>query len=140
MRTLQLYAAILLLALLGVSVSSARAATQVVIVGDYYFDPTSFTINPGDTVEWQCVGRYGDPWEFHNIQSVEDNFTTLGRIFAFNLRPGDTAMFTFTNAGVYEYICTQHFWTEGGTEHGFITAATTPVTPTTWGIIKALYR
>lgn len=76
------------------------------------FEPQNITIKVGDTVEWKNVGNSvhhatSDPSE---AMKPEDASTPNGAK-AFDsgfLHPGDTYSHTFTEPGIYNYVCAPH--------------------------------
>ena len=97
--------------------SIARAAdnpTVVIRMVDMpaSFEPQQVTIKVGDTVEWKNVGNSvhhasSDPSE----AMKPGDATTPSGAKAFDsgfLRPGDTYSHTFTEPGVYNYVCAPH--------------------------------
>lgn len=111
----------LLLAML-MSVETASALKQVVLVGNFYFNPSSFTIQVGDTVRWQ--------W-------VEGNHTTTSVSVPAGASSWDSPInsgnqffeYKVTVAGTFNYHCTPH----AGIQTGSFTASgggpTLSVTP-----------
>jgi len=90
--------AVLLLTPLG------AAANVNINVMNYSFSPNNVTINPGDTVTWNWVGGV------HTITSgVASNCTGAGTLFDENSDVSHQMfVFTFTNAGVFDYFCRVH--------------------------------
>ncbi len=81
--------------------SSARAATMDVSISNFAFNPSSLTVNVGDTVHWT------------NNDSVTHTVTagtspTPNGMFDTTLAPGATFDFTFTSAGTFSYFCKIH--------------------------------
>jgi uncharacterized surface protein with fasciclin (FAS1) repeats len=84
--------------------ANVNAANYNIDSGDYYYYPSSLTVNVGDTVNWTNLGGY------HNVNF--DINTISGNSFnnpvSFISSPtGPGAMYThvFTVAGTYEYDC-----------------------------------
>ena len=93
----------LLLGLLtGASASTVVAATNTVVIGNYFFNPTNLTINLGDTVRWT-----NSVWP--NV--IHDSTRAS---MPFNWASPDldgsptTFLLTFTNAGTFPYYCERH--------------------------------
>jgi len=89
------------LLLLGANVN---AANYNIDSGDYFYSPSSLTVNVGDTVSWTNLGG------FHNvnfdINSISGN--SFNNPVSFISSPtGPGAMYThvFTVAGIYQYDC-----------------------------------
>ena len=79
--------------------SAGRAATFNISVGDNFFNPSSQTINVGDTVVWIWIG-FGT----HDVTS-----SSLPTVLASgNKMNGGTFSFTFSSAGTFPYVCTRH--------------------------------
>ncbi len=76
---------------------SAFAATNIVRIGSYFFNPTNITINLGDTITWS------------NALALAHDTTQATNLWAGPLLSnGMTFSFTFTNAGFYPYFCKTH--------------------------------
>ncbi|WP_303310396.1 T9SS type A sorting domain-containing protein [Hymenobacter sp. BT730] len=95
---------------------TAAAATHIVKVRNFVFDPQSLTINAGDIVNFQ--------WENGTHPVVSDN----NAFAAFTMAAATpTASRTFATAGSFPYHCTLH-GTPGNGMFGTITVnAATPV-------------
>lgn len=83
---------------------TSRAATNTVLVGNYFFNPTNLTINVGDTVRWtntvastttHDVTRTNTPFQW-----ASPNLTSANRTF----------LLTFSNAGTFFYFCDIHVY------------------------------
>ncbi len=80
--------------------SASFAATNIVRIGDYWFNPTNITINVGDTVTWTNVGTVTHDSSSDLATNVWDSP---------NILAGNAYSFTFTNiTGYYPYICALH--------------------------------
>jgi uncharacterized protein (TIGR03118 family) len=90
--------ALLCLPLLIGGANPAPAATHVVQLVNYAFQPQYLTIDAGDTVLWTNTTLTG-----HNVVS-SNNVWTAPPLF---IRPG-TFSFTFSQAGSYGYYCSPH--------------------------------
>jgi plastocyanin len=85
--------------------SNLHGATQTVVVGTFFFNPTNVSIFQGDTIIWtnrsttthdSSQGALSTPdaqrlWKSPNMAAFSGNYR-----------------FTFTNAGFYPYVCLQH--------------------------------
>lgn len=80
------------------------AATNTVIIGNYFFNPTNLTINVGDTVLWTNA-----VWQSRSHDTTRTN-TPFSWVSP-NL-DGTPATFpvTFLAAGYYPYYCNQHVY------------------------------
>jgi plastocyanin len=88
---------LLILAALAWVLPSARSATYVVRIGDYWFNATNLTINVGDTVTWS------------NTSLTAHDTTQNTNLWASQqLAQGQTFSYNFTKAGRYPYICKVH--------------------------------
>src|SRR6266536_4099934 len=77
---------------------AGHASTLVAIeTGDNYFSPLEITVNAGDTVVWTNIGA-----DAHTITSADHTWGTD------DIEPGATYSYTFTQPGVYAYICLLH--------------------------------
>jgi len=73
------------------------AATNIVKIGDYFYDPTNITINVGDTIKWT-----------NTVLTAHDTTQQTNLWASPQLTFHQTFSFTFTNAGFYPYICALH--------------------------------
>lgn len=76
-------------------------ARTTVEMKDERFSPVRQQIDSGTTVVWQNVGSTShvvDSVQFHDTAD-EWQFRTQ------TLRPGDSAVYTFDDEGIYEYYC-----------------------------------
>ena len=91
--------------LLAVSATCADAATVRVrmVDGPPYYDPKTIEIGVGDTVEWFNTG----PTMQHVLTNENATF------FSNDVPVGKSWTYTFTKAGVYEYLCFRHFFMKG---------------------------
>jgi len=78
---------------------AARAATASVTIVDFAFNPSSLTINLGDTVTWTNTGTYA-----HTVTS------DTGAFASGQLANGGTFSYTFNTYGTgsYAYHCSNH--------------------------------
>ncbi|MFI9383776.1 cupredoxin family copper-binding protein [Kutzneria sp. NPDC052558] len=77
----------------------AFAATQAVTMAQYAFAPASLTVHVGDAITWT------------NQDQAPHDVTTTGGPVALRsptLSTGQSWTYTFTQAGVYAYICSIH--------------------------------
>lgn len=92
----------LLVAVCAAGCGPAHAATNLVLIGNYFFNPTNLTIAVGDTVLWSNTvaatmvhdstsTNAAMPW-------ASGDLTSTRRTFAL----------TFTNAGRFPYMCARH--------------------------------
>jgi len=83
-----------------------RGATVTVQIFDYYFTPTNITVQPGDTVTW--INRSGTAHDTTQYDpATQDGFLWMSDVFG----RGESFSFTFSNPGVFPYICATHFFT-----------------------------
>src|SRR5436190_14545990 len=93
-----------LVALMLTSSPALQAATNLVEMGDYFFDPAIITINPGDAIKWtNTVATIHD--STHSPPSGPLLWKS-GLLAAGTTKQSFT--FVFTNAGVYPYFCLFH--------------------------------
>jgi plastocyanin/ribosomal protein S18 acetylase RimI-like enzyme len=76
---------------------AAAPATHNVSIINFNMNPTTLTINTGDTVTW--TNQDGDA---HDVHSTTEEFHSP------LLNKGDTWSFTFNKPGTFEYYCTPH--------------------------------
>lgn len=81
---------------------TASAGTGAVEMFDFGFDPNTTTIATGETIEWENAGE-----TIHNVKGKG--------FFSDGMQPGDTFEHEFSEAGVYDYLCTLHPDTMQGT-------------------------
>ena len=81
-----------------VTISRAKASgTHTVSIVDFAFDPTALSVKVGDTVQWINNGTAD---EGHNV--IGDGLASPV------LHTGESYSFTFSTAGIYDYVCTIH--------------------------------
>lgn len=85
-----------------VGTANLHAATNVVQIGNYFFNPTNLTVNVGDTVLWTNTTAASVA---HDTTSTNAAFPwssgqLSGSIRTFSLR--------FTNVGTFPYLCATH--------------------------------
>jgi hypothetical protein len=88
---------------LGLNGLPLRAATNLVLIGNYFFNPTNLTINVGDTVVWTNT----------TAPNTTHDTTSTNAAFAWNSTnylgvAGRTYSLTFSNAGTFPYMCATH--------------------------------
>lgn len=80
------------------------AVTNTVLIGSYFFNPNTLTINVGDTVRWTNT----------TFASVTHDVTRTNTPFSWASPDLDgtptTFLLTFNNAGVYPYYCERHVY------------------------------
>jgi len=91
-------AAFLLCGMLAVKL---QAATHTVEVGDFFFRPSTVSINVGDTVNWSVIEGFHD--------TTSGNPPTGATWESDLLLAGESFQFTFDTAGSYPYVCAFHF-------------------------------
>jgi len=95
---------ILLFSLLTVVGASTYGATNTVLIGSYFFNPTNLTINIGDTVRWTNTA----------FNTVIHDTTRTNSPFSWASPDLDgsptTFLLTFTNAGTFPYYCERHVY------------------------------
>ncbi|KUG19129.1 copper binding protein, plastocyanin/azurin family [hydrocarbon metagenome] len=95
-----------------VSGQTPETVNIALIESTYY--PASITVEPGTTVIWTNHDSVN-----HTVTSTEDHFDS-GR-----LAPGETFEFTFTDPGIYRYVCSIHPSTPDPLMHGEIIVSET---------------
>lgn len=112
--------------------TSLPAATNVVLIGSFFFSPTNLTINAGDTVLWT------------NTVATTITHDSTSTNAAFPWASGDltsarrTFSLTFTNSGTFPYMCARHVLAPlPGNRHpeqtGTVSVVTASVPPPTLG-------
>jgi plastocyanin len=146
---------------LGLVPAPAEATTFDIAVINFAFDPDDITIDVGDTVRWtndpvlsdrehtvtdaRCAEAGGaGPCEFDNCG--EDGRFGGGCLnFANAILPGDSTSHTFNTAGVFEFVCTIHFFVGtinvGGvaTQPDLRVTSITSITSTTAPNLKTIF-
>src|SRR6266498_2291860 len=87
----------LAISLLVLQTTGGRAATSIVQMVDFAFNPTTINISPGDTITWTNT----TPTQHDTV-----SFSNLWRSSL--LARGQTFSFTFANAGNFPYFCSPH--------------------------------
>ncbi len=88
---------------LTLSITTIAQVTHQVTVQNFEFSPSDLVINEGDIVEWTNVDG------FHNVNGTFDTYP--GNTESFGNDPGSAGWsysFTFTTAGVNDYLCDIH--------------------------------
>ncbi len=138
-------AIIVLMALASLSFSPPPARADVnVDVDDFFFYPRDVVIAPGETVTWTVANG------FHTSTSgLDSNDPAAGVIWDSDfLLPGSVYARTFSDAGVYPYFCRFHdaLDMKGTVTVSRVRAARlkgaegAAAEPTSWGMIKGIYR
>ena len=85
---------------------AGHASTAIVAIetGDNYFSPLQITVGAGDTVVWTNIGA-----DSHTITPADGSWGTD------DIEPGATYSYTFTQPGVYPYVCLIHINHHQGT-------------------------
>lgn len=73
------------------------AVDRVDLPRSYRFVPAAITVPAGATVTWTNSDVFT-----HSVRLVDDGGTVL------IIKPGDSARFTFTSAGLHRYDCSFH--------------------------------
>jgi len=79
------------------STGLAYAATNGVVIGDYFFNPTNVVISPGDRIIWT-----------NRAAQLHDSSSRSNLWLSGNLGSNSTFGFTFANPGYYPYACNRH--------------------------------
>ena len=86
--------------------SSDESTHTVTLQHDDRFHPGDLRIDVGDTVRWEHMD--GD--EEHSVTSGEPDTEQAGEVFDQDLEEeGDEFLFTFTQAGSFDYFCRYHY-------------------------------
>ena len=82
-----------------------HGATQTVVIGSFFFNPTNVSIFQGDTIIWTNRSTLA-----HDSTQGAASTPTAERLWRSPNLPAAIGnyRFTFTNAGFYPYICLQH--------------------------------
>lgn len=93
---------------------SSFAATNVVLIGDYFYNPVNSAINAGDTILWT------------NTVNTSHDSTSRSNVWGSpTLAFHGTYAFTFTNTGNYPYYCVFHVIVHPE-QTGLVSVATAP--------------
>jgi plastocyanin len=79
------------------------------------FQPSTLTVNLGDTVTWTVTQSIGEP---HSVTSGTPNDATTGKVFDSGIKlknDGDSFSWQFTAPGTYPFFCQVHPDTMTGT-------------------------
>jgi plastocyanin len=76
---------------------AASAATHVVTIRGFAFEPQTLAVAPGDVIEWVNKDIVD-----HTATSVDPAFDSKG------VRPGASWRWTAARAGQYRYVCAFH--------------------------------
>ena len=86
---------------------STFAATHIVSMVNYRFDPANLSIAVGDTVTWRCDELFHDTVSGAN--GVANGLWNSSSQFPPIMRPGNMFSVTFNNPGNFPYFCTPHW-------------------------------
>lgn len=103
--------------------SQSRAATVVVDMKDFFFDPGVINVNVGDTVTWQNAGTSA------YTTTSGSSCTSDGKWDSGLLLPGQQFQRVFDQAGTYPYFSIPHCAIQGMV--GTVVAGATPTNVTT---------
>ncbi len=92
-------AAILAFTIIVPLLPTARSVDHFITIGDNFFDPSSWTVQVGDTVIWTNDGSL-----VHTVTST----TPAGVLNSGNIAPDGSYQFTFNSVGIYNYQCIYH--------------------------------
>jgi uncharacterized surface protein with fasciclin (FAS1) repeats len=84
--------------------ASVNATNYNIDSGDYYYSPSSLTVNVGDTVSWTNLGGYHNV-NFYNSTISGNSFNNPVSFISSPTGPGLMYTHVFTVAGSYEYDC-----------------------------------
>lgn len=82
-----------------IEVLPAVVPDVIVDMGNFFFSPVFIEIDPGQTVRWT-----------NTVSTVHTSTAAGGLWDSGDLGLNESFDFTFTTAGVYDYICTYHSW------------------------------
>jgi plastocyanin len=111
----------------GALLPPAFAATHVVTIANYYFNPTNLTVHPGDTVIWS-----------NTVFTAHDTTQFTNYWVSPQLGQGQTFAFTFTNTGVYRYYCSLHIVAQPQ-QTGTVSVVTAPAPPAAVTLLNPAY-
>ncbi|NOS69581.1 MAG: hypothetical protein HOP33_06595 [Verrucomicrobia bacterium] len=103
MKTRNMKAIVVTLIFVCLAVQRLQAATHLVSISSFFFNPTNITINVGDTVQWTNTAA---PTTTHDTTSTNAAFP-WGSTNYLSVA-GRTYSVTFTNAGTFSYMCATH--------------------------------
>jgi predicted secreted protein with PEFG-CTERM motif len=89
---------------------AGSASTAPCVAAKNCWSPNPLTIEPGTTVTWKNTDTVS-----HYVTSGVPTDNTTGLVFDSGnlIKPAGTYVFTFANAGTYNYFCTVHPWMTG---------------------------
>ena len=87
-------------------VPASRAATNTVVIGNYFFNPTNLTINVGDTVRWTNAVANSTSGT-HDVTRTNQPFTWASPDMTASSR---VYFLTFSTAGAFPYFCNRHVY------------------------------
>jgi len=99
--------------------SGFAATTNIVKIGNYFFNATNITINVGDSITWSNTSL-----------TAHDTTQQTNLWNSPQLAQGATFTFKFTNAGYYPYICALHIVSHPE-QTGTVSVVTAPNLPPT---------
>ena len=114
----------------------AYGENAVVELAGFSFQPSSVTIDLGESVTW--VNIDGEVHSTTNGTGFDDPDYGLIRSFWFFNGPDETFTYTFDSPGDFPYFCIPHFFL--GMTGTVTVRMPSSVEQTPWGTIKGLYR
>jgi len=126
---------LLLSALLALGLgTAARGATfQVVMGSDFRFHPDPIEIAVGDSISWVNQDTFDHTSTSGPTDCIADGIWDSGTVL-----PGGNWGRSFHSVGTFPYFCAFHC--SFGMRGSVVVRVQTPVEPTTWAQIKALFR
>ncbi|MFC6764553.1 cupredoxin domain-containing protein [Natrinema soli] len=76
-------------------------AQETVKMEEYSFDPVRKTVSPDTAVVWKNVGSASHVVDSVQFHDVADQWQLRTQV----LRSGDSAVYEFSEEGIYEYYC-----------------------------------
>jgi len=109
----------------------AGAADKNVMIKGTKYNPTSVTVDPGDTVTWRNEDDTGHSVTFDD--GSFDSHPTCGQLLGTCMGQGETAEHSFDQPGEFTYKCKIHGSMVGTVtvKAAEVTTTTVPATPTT---------
>src|SRR3954447_4233792 len=101
-------------ALLALGVAAAPAAAADAKVANFAFDPSTVTINQGDSVTWTFAGPDTNHSVTSNPNQADSFDSDPGRTpTSADHLPGSTLAHTFNTSGTFTYLCKVHSFMTG---------------------------
>jgi plastocyanin len=118
---------------LGLGTAARGATFQVVMGADFRFHPDPIEVAVGDSISWVNQATFDHTSTSGPADCIADDIWNSGTVL-----PGGNWGRSFHSVGTFPYFCAFHC--SFGMTGSVMVKVQTPVEPTTWAQVKALFR